>query len=148
LLLIKDYQNFDIEDEGYDIVDDGIADKDVYEIIEKAKENRAEIKIAEKSVELAEKDVQIAKGASLPTLSAFFGYDTRYTNANSFIEVIDPDNPFITEEIGIVEETGQSVVGRQSRNSGLQPISTGPGWPVWNTILRIGPRRESLCMRS
>ena len=61
LLLIKDYQNFDIEDEGYDIVDDGISDKSVYEVVEKAKENRAEIKIAEQNVELAEKDVEIAK---------------------------------------------------------------------------------------
>ena len=24
----------------------------------------------------------------------------------------DPDNPFITQEIGIVEQTGQSVVGQ------------------------------------
>lgn len=112
LLLIKDYQNFDIEDEGYDIVDDGISDKGVYEIIEKAKENRAEIKIAEQSVELAEKDVQIAKGAYLPTLSAFFGYDTRYTDASSFIQDIDPDNPIITQQIGVVQDTGQPVVGQ------------------------------------
>src|SRR5690606_31809096 len=40
LLLIKDYQNFDIEEEGYDIVDVGVSDKGVYEIIETAKENR------------------------------------------------------------------------------------------------------------
>ncbi|TDU43803.1 outer membrane protein [Gelidibacter sediminis] len=111
LLLIKDYQNFDIEDEGYDIVDAGIADKDVYEIIDSAKENRAEIKIAEKSVELAEKDVQIAKSANYPTLSAFFGYDTRYTDATSFMQSVDPNNPVITREIGVVQETGQSVVG-------------------------------------
>ena len=111
LLLIKDYQNFDIEDEGYDIVDDGVADKSVYEIIEKAKENRAEIKIAEKNVELAEKDVQIAKGANYPTLSAFFGYDTRYTDATSFIQTIDPNNPTSTQQIGVVQTTGDPVVG-------------------------------------
>lgn len=111
LLLIKDYQNFDIEDQGYDIVDEGIADKDVYEIIGSAKENRAEIKIAEKSVELAEKDVQIAKSVYYPTLSAFFGYDTRYTDAASFINTIDPNNPMVVREIGVVQETGQSVIG-------------------------------------
>ncbi|WP_299397818.1 TolC family protein [uncultured Gelidibacter sp.] len=111
LLLIKDYQNFDIEDEGYDVVDAGIADKDVYDIINSAKENRAEIKIAEKNVELAEKDVQIAKSAHSPTLSAFFGYDTRYTDATSFMQSIDPNNPVITREIGVVQETGQSVIG-------------------------------------
>lgn len=111
LLLIKDYQNFDIEDEGYDIVDEGISDKGVYEVIEKAKENRAEIKIAEQSVKLAEKDVEIAKSAYLPSLSAFFGYDTRFSNATSFVQDIDTDNPVIIREIGVVEGTGQSVVG-------------------------------------
>lgn len=82
LLLIEDYENFDIEDEGYNIVDDGVSSKNVYDIIDSAKEVRSEIKIAEKSVELAEKDVQIAKGAYLPTLSAFFGYNTRYTDSD------------------------------------------------------------------
>lgn len=82
LLLIKDYENFDIEDEGYDIVDEGISNKSVVEIIENARANRSEIKIAEKNVELAEKDVQIAKGSYWPTLRAFLGYDTRYTDAN------------------------------------------------------------------
>ena len=111
LLLIKDYQNFDIEDAGYDIVDDGISDKSVYEVIENAKESRAEIKIAEQDVELAEKDVQIAKSAYYPTFQAFFGYDTRYSNTSSYIQDIDPNNPMITREIGIVEGTGQSVIG-------------------------------------
>lgn len=112
LLLIKDYQNFDIEDEGYDIVDDGIADKSVYEIIDTAKENRAEIKIAEKNVELAEKDVQIARGDNYPTLTAFFGYDTRYTDGKSFVQDVDPDNPEVTQQIGVVEDTGQAVIGQ------------------------------------
>ncbi|MEM5566712.1 TolC family protein [Psychroserpens sp. AS72] len=90
LLLIKDYENFDIEDEGYDIVDEGISSKPVTEIIEQAKESRSEIKIAEQNVALAEKDVQIAKGANWPSLRAFLGYDTRYTDSNpiSFTEQI------------------------------------------------------------
>lgn len=83
LLLIKDYENFDIEDEGYDIVDEGISTMPVTEIIENSKANRSEIKIAEQNVALAEKDVQIAKGSYWPTLRAFLGYDTRYTDANS-----------------------------------------------------------------
>ena len=111
LLLIKDYKTFDIEDEGYDIVDTAIADKSVYDIIDTAKENRAEIKIAQKNVELAEKDVQIARADNSPTLTAFFGYDTRYTDANSFIQEVDPNNPVTTQQIGVVEDTGQSVVG-------------------------------------
>ncbi len=72
LLLIKDYENFDIEDEGYDIVDDGISTKSVSEIIENAKANRSEIKIAEQNVALAEKDVQIAKGILLANFTELF----------------------------------------------------------------------------
>lgn len=111
LLMIKDYQNFDIEDEGYDIVDEGISKKSVYDVVESAKENRAEIKIAEQNVALAEKDVQIAKSAYYPTLQAFFGYDTRFSNSAAFIQDIDPDNPITLREIGVVEDTGQSVIG-------------------------------------
>jgi outer membrane protein len=80
LLLVKDYETFDIEDEGFDLVDPGISTNPVSEIIETAKENRTEVKIAEKNVELASKDLQIAKAGYYPTLSAFFGYDTRYTD--------------------------------------------------------------------
>ena len=80
LLLIKDYSNFDIADEEYKIIDGGIADKDVSEIIESAKETRSEVKIAQKNVDLAKKDLQISRGAYYPTLSAFFGYNTRYAD--------------------------------------------------------------------
>lgn len=81
LLLIKDYKNFDIQEEGYGIVN-SLGEKSVEEIIAGAKENRNEIRIAEQNVELAKKDVQIAQGAYLPTLSAFFGYNTRFADAD------------------------------------------------------------------
>lgn len=80
LLLIKDYSTFDVADEEYKIIDGGIADKDVSEIINSAKEARSEVKIAQKNVELAAKDVQISRGNYYPTLSAFFGYNTRYAD--------------------------------------------------------------------
>ncbi|WP_415376597.1 TolC family protein [Patiriisocius sp. Uisw_017] len=112
LLLIKDYENFDIVDEGYELVQNEVALKTADEIIESAKQNRSEVKIAEKNVELALKDLQIAKGGYYPTVSAFFGYDTRFTNASSFTQVIDPNNPFSTQQVGVVEETGQTVVGQ------------------------------------
>lgn len=110
LLLIKDYEAFDIEDEGYDVVDANVSGRDVSEIITAAKENRSEIKIAQEDVALAEIDLKIAKGVNWPTLSAFFGYSTRYANSPSFSSIIDPDNPTITQQIGTVEATGQSVV--------------------------------------
>jgi outer membrane protein len=123
LLLIKDYENFDIVDEDYQVVNNAVALKTVDEIIEGAKQSRSEVKIAEQNVIISEKDLQIAKGARMPTLSAFFGYNSRYTNAGSFTQELDPDNPFITQEIGIVEQTGQSVVGQfpNTINREVQP---------------------------
>ena len=82
LLLVKDYETFDIEDEGFDLVDPGISTNPVSDIIATAKENRTEVKIAEKNLELASKDLQIAKASYYPSVSAFFGYDTRYTDLN------------------------------------------------------------------
>lgn len=119
LLLIKDYQNFDIQDEGYDVVESGIAEKSVYEIIENAKETRAEVKIAETNVELAAKDVQIAKGSLYPTLSAFFGYDTRYSEANPpFRPLID--QLYLNDGIGYGLRINIPVLNGFSAKAGVQ----------------------------
>lgn len=99
ILLIKDYKNFDIQDEGYGIVNT-LQDTTVDEIIDSAKQNRSEIKIAEQSVELAKKDVQIAKSAILPSLSANFGYNTRFTSAD--------DTPF-NEQLFINDGIGYGL---------------------------------------
>jgi outer membrane protein len=125
LLLIKDYANFDISDEGYEIIDNNISSKSAEELIEAAKENRSEIKIAEQNVAVAQKDLQIAQGGYYPTLSAFFGYNTRYTNTTSFGQTIDPDNPFSLSQIGVVEATGQSVVA-ETPNIISQEIDPDP----------------------
>lgn len=125
LLLVKDYENFDIVDEGYDVIDEGMLLKPVSEIISGAEENRSEIKIAEANMDLAQKDLQIARGAYYPTLSAFFNYNTRYTNVDNFVQEADPDNPFVTQEIGVVQETGQSVVS-QFPNTITRLVSADP----------------------
>jgi outer membrane protein len=110
LLLVKDYPSFDIVDDNYNIIDDGFSSKNVDEVIEAAKENRYEVKIAEKNVELAEKDLQIAKSSYLPSLSGFFNYNTRETGSKRRVQSIDPDLPVITSSIGVVESTGENVV--------------------------------------
>ncbi len=111
LLLIDDYENFNIEDEGYDIIDEGISSKDIAEIIEVAQQNRAEVKIAEKNLEMAEKDLQIARSVYYPTLNGFFNYNTRESDFKRISAVTDPDNPTIITNIGVVQETGQIVTG-------------------------------------
>lgn len=99
LLLIKDYSTFDIAEEEYNIIDGGIANKDVSEIIESAKQTRAEVKIAEKNVELAQKDVQISRANYSPTLSAFFGYNTRYAD-NDPMERSFKEQLYLNDGIG------------------------------------------------
>lgn len=116
LLLIKDYENFDIEDEGYEIIDEGITAKEISEIITSAKEKRSELKIAQTNFDLAEKDMQISRSAYAPTLSVYINYNTRESDVPSGSEVtIDPNNPFLVSDtpIGVLESTGESVLGLQ-----------------------------------
>ncbi|MFT5751238.1 MAG: outer membrane protein [Flavobacteriales bacterium] len=82
LMAIKDYQGFDIADGAYSVFGEELMDEPIGAIIESAKGNRFEIKIAEQNLELAEKDVQITKGSFLPSLRAFFGYNTAFADSN------------------------------------------------------------------
>jgi len=108
-LLIDDYENFDIADESYDIPITDIINRDIDEIIEEAKQERYEVKVAEKNVEIAEKNLEIARGAYYPTLGGFFNYNTRESDRERFIRgEIDPEDP--TTQIGFVEDTGAAVV--------------------------------------
>lgn len=107
-LLIKDYENFDIVERDYDIFGSEIMDTPVSEIIATAKEEREEIRIAEEQKNLAELDVEMAKGAYLPTLGAFFNYNTRESGMDRITGfTIDADNP--SRQIGVVETTGDAV---------------------------------------
>jgi outer membrane protein len=83
-LLIKDYQNFDISEDDYDVFGNEILMQSPYDLIAKAKEERYEIKIAEENKGIAEKDVQLARGAYYPTLTAFYNYNTRYADNDAF----------------------------------------------------------------
>lgn len=91
LLAVENYQDFDVVDGDYSIFGEEVVNTPVEVVIEGAKENRYEIKIAEQNLKIAKKDLQISKGARYPTLSAFFGYDTRFTT-NDFIDI-----PFDTQ---------------------------------------------------
>jgi len=129
LLLVEDYENFDIEDEGYEIIDEGITAKNISEIIASAKENRSEIKIAETNLELAEKDFQISKSAYMPTLNGFINYNTRESDRASGIEnIIDPNNPVTLSDtpIGVVGSSGESVFGYEPNILGLRELDALP----------------------
>jgi outer membrane protein len=63
-------------------------------IFDKALTFRNDIKFSESNVELAEKDLDIAKGASYPTLSAFFNYNTSYSSRKQFDPITQTSSRF------------------------------------------------------
>jgi outer membrane protein len=81
LLQITDYDNFDIASESFEIPPSDILNNSAKTIFEKALEFRNDIKFSKSTVDLAEKDLEIAKGAYTPTLSGFFQYGARYSDA-------------------------------------------------------------------
>jgi len=81
LLQITDYENFDITDETFEIPPSDILNNSAKSIFAKALEFRNDIKLSKSNVELAERDLEIAKGAYAPTLSGFFQYGARYSDA-------------------------------------------------------------------
>lgn len=82
MLQITDYENFDISDERFEVPPSDILNNTSKEIYEKALTFREDIKFSESNVDLANKDLEIAKGAYYPTLSAFVNYNTRYSDQN------------------------------------------------------------------
>lgn len=81
LLQIDDFKDFDIADVEYEFEENAIFFQTPETIFSKAKEERTELKIAQNSVTLAEKDVEIAKGAYLPSLSGFYSFSSRVSYA-------------------------------------------------------------------
>lgn len=109
LLQLQDFQNFDISDEDIPAMLSTVLTESPETIIAKAKENRTELKIAEANLAVAEKDISIAKGAYLPTLSAFYGFNTRASNSSRVTGFeLNQANP--TTSIGYVDGTGQAVL--------------------------------------
>lgn len=79
LLLLKDFQNFDIADTNFDVPITDIMSKTPIEIFQKSKENIKDIKIAETNVLLAEANVRLAKSSYSPRLSGQWGYNSRWS---------------------------------------------------------------------
>ena len=108
LLLITDYENFDIAKEDMDIPFSEILTETPKAIYEKALALRNDIKLGITNLEIAEKDIDLAKGAQMPTLTAFYNYNTRISYSDRFIET----GNFIETPIGIVQENGAVVVSQ------------------------------------
>jgi outer membrane protein len=120
LLRIEDFQNFDISEEQLDVFDSVIMNESPNAVIQKAKETRTELKIAESNLEIAKKDISIARGAYLPSIVGFYSFNTR---AAYFDRIVgfqpNANNP--TSVIGFVDGTGQAVL-----QPNFSPVLGGP----------------------
>ncbi len=76
LLMVQDYENFDVADMDYLIPTASILDNTVTHIVDNAFKNRSEIKIAEQNKKISQQDVLIARSGYSPTVTGFFNYNT------------------------------------------------------------------------
>ena len=120
LLLIKDYGNFDIADQEFSVILSEVAEKNIDEVINSAKENRYEVKIAEQNMNIANKDLEISRSIYWPTLNAYFNYNTRENDIPQISSVLNPDNPTLTTQIGYVGSTGEVVLSEVPNTSLIQ----------------------------
>jgi outer membrane protein len=77
ILLIDDYESFDIAYEDFSIPFSDILDKNPKEILEKALTFRNDIKLAETNISIAEKDIKISKSFQIPSITSFYSWNTR-----------------------------------------------------------------------
>lgn len=77
ILLIDDYESFDIAYEDFSIPFSDILDRNPKEILEKSLTFRNDIKLAETNISIAEKDIKISKSLRLPSITSFYSWNTR-----------------------------------------------------------------------
>jgi outer membrane protein len=106
LLLIDDYENFDIVDVDYKLKISNILDKSPNEIFSYAVENKNEIKIAETNLEIAKKSLEFNKSFLQPRLSAFYSISTRIAYSDRLIG----SGNFNLVPVGVVENTNERVL--------------------------------------
>ena len=121
LLLITDYENFDITNEDYAVPMSQILLEKPENIFQKALTFRNDIKVGIANVEIAKKDIDLAKGRLMPTLRAFYNYSTRISYIDRFIET----GNLVETPIGVVKENGSIVVTQFPERELVAPLSFG-----------------------
>lgn len=105
ILLIEDYENFEIADNEYEVIYTNILDKSPKEIFNIAVNNKNEVKLSETNLAIAEKNLEYNKSFLQPRLSAFYSYSTRIAYSDRLVGSGQYENI----PIGFVESTDQRV---------------------------------------
>ena len=119
LLLITDYENFEIELEDFSVPFPSILEKQPKEIFEQALTFRNDVKLAETNIGIAQKDLDIAKGALYPRLSGFYSYSTRITYNDRLVGT----GTFSSIPLGYVADSGALVVREVEDSMLAAPLS-------------------------
>ena len=119
LLLIDDFQNFEIANETYEIPISDIMSKTPEEIFGYAVSNQKEIKVFEMNVEIAKKDLEISKALLKPSLSAFYSYSSRIGYSDRYV----PTGEIGFANVGVVEGTGERVIAPYNKVTSASPQS-------------------------
>ena len=119
LLLITDYENFEIELEDFSVPFPSILEKQPKEIFEQALTFRNDVKLAETNIGIAQKDLDIAKGALYPRLSGFYSYSTRITYNDRLVGT----GTFSSIPLGYVADSGALVVREVEDRTLAAPLS-------------------------
>jgi outer membrane protein len=133
LLQINDFQTFDIAEVNYEPIQSAVMTETPEKIVEKAKEHRAEIKIAQANLDIAQKNIQIAKGAYQPSLTGFYSFSTRASNSDRVIGIDTNGKPILTGPLPLFDQFSNN----KGHNFGLQlniPILNG--FSVKNNVER------------
>ncbi|NJB83853.1 TolC family protein [Wenyingzhuangia aestuarii] len=84
LLVLKDFDAFDIADDTYELIPTDITSNSPQAIYKQSLTVRNDIKLSEVAIEIAENDIKISKGAYQPTLSGSYGFNTSYFTSELF----------------------------------------------------------------
>ncbi len=126
MLLITDYENFDIGNEQFNVPFSLILSEDPKDIFKTAVETRATIKISKTNVDIAASDLAISKTFLLPTINAFYGYNTRISYSDRRIST----ETSVNRPIGIVEDTGQRVITQINETEVVGPRPFFDQWTL------------------
>ncbi len=134
LLQLSDFQNFDVSDEETNVFDKSLVLNEKPEtILEKAKQERVELKIAKTNLELAEKDITIAKGAYQPSLTGFYGFSSRVSYADRITGISTTGVPITSGPLPFFDQFSNN----KGHNFGVQlniPILSG--FTIKNNVAR------------
>jgi outer membrane protein len=134
LLQLKEFWDFDVIDETNINDENNIMSVKPIDIYAKAKESRTELKIAKTNLEIAEKDVAIAKGGYQPTLTAYYGFNSRV----SYSDVIAFDNTGKPIGTRSADSFGTQLDDNKGQNFGLQlTVPIFRGFSVRNNVDRF-----------